>query len=328
MKFIYKQIIAFVILIFLLFGSLFVIFDKQTILQFPANNTSSFIIFCAICLSLLLLSIFLFQRRITRPLNQLTTFIQRLTDENLPENFKLDNLRKDEIGKLNKQATQLAVHMRLFDQYLKRVEKGTSWTDEANHVPGSEKLHFILFQIKEKEALISRLRKENSTALWHQEGATRLYTLLQKSTGDFDQFLNDLVLFLSEYTSVPQIGIFITEESGNKKILRLRACRAYDKKKEIESIYEIGEGLPGRAAYEQKDIHIKDLPEGYSYLTSGLGEESITQILLVPIVYNKHSLGVFEFMSPKEIEPHTVSFLKAVADRISSEIFIRKLQKI
>jgi len=63
--------------------------------------------------------------------------------------------------------------------------------------------------------------------------------------------------------------------------------------------FTLGETLTGQVAKNRKILNIKELPEGYITILSGLGKSSPRHLLIAPIVYNYKSIGVIELASFK-----------------------------
>jgi len=61
--------------------------------------------------------------------------------------------------------------------------------------------------------------------------------------------------------------------------------------------FEAGEGLAGQAAVERTPILITDVPAGYLKVGSGLGEASPASVVVLPILFEDHVLGVLELAS-------------------------------
>lgn len=163
-------------------------------------------------------------------------------------------------------------------------------------------------------------KAENEKLSWAQNGLAQLGEYLRMSNIDISEFSFNVISFLVKYVGALQGGIFISEEQEDTKYLSLKAAYAFDRKKQLEARVEFGESLVGRCAIEGKTIFLTDIPDGYLYITSGLGENKPRCLLLVPLVFEDEVHGVIEIASIKMIEDYQISFFDSVAERIASSI--------
>ena len=161
---------------------------------------------------------------------------------------------------------------------------------------------------------------ENEKLSWSQNGLAQLGEYLRMSNIDISEFSFNVISFLVKYVGALQGGIFISEEMEDTKYLSLKAAYAFDRKKQLEGRVEFGESLVGRCAIEGKTIFLTEVPDGYLYITSGLGENKPRCLLLVPLVFEDEVHGVIEIASNKLIEDYQITFFDSVAERIASSI--------
>lgn len=79
--------------------------------------------------------------------------------------------------------------------------------------------------------------------------------------------------------------------------LSLKSTYAYTHRKGLRNRFGLGESLVGQAALEQKLMVVEDLPPHYATVSSGLGESVPAHVLLAPLTFNGHLLGVIELMA-------------------------------
>jgi len=65
---------------------------------------------------------------------------------------------------------------------------------------------------------------------------------------------------------------------------------------------------------------LENVPEGYTYITSGLGEETPKVLILSPMYIEDRVFGVIEIASFRTIEDYQIEFIKDVSERIASVI--------
>ena len=80
-----------------------------------------------------------------------------------------------------------------------------------------------------------------------------------------------------------QVGAIYLVQDGATPTLRLVSSYAYTQRKNLANVFQLGEGLVGQAALERKQILIRNVPEDYVRVTSGLGGRG-------PPVYLRHAV--------------------------------------
>ena len=80
-------------------------------------------------------------------------------------------------------------------------------------------------------------------------------------------------------------------------VLKLIASYAYKERKHVGNRFHLGEGLVGQAALEKKPILLKNVPDDYIQITSGLGEAPPRNILVLPILFEGEVKAVIELAS-------------------------------
>jgi len=89
--------------------------------------------------------------------------------------------------------------------------------------------------------------------------------------------------------------------------------------------FKAGEGLNGQAVKNKSNMKITDIPGGYIKITSGLGEGSPGNLMLVPLMLNKEPVGLIELAFFKEIDDETDWTFKNLARKISSS-FVNRMK--
>jgi putative methionine-R-sulfoxide reductase with GAF domain len=85
-------------------------------------------------------------------------------------------------------------------------------------------------------------------------------------------------------------------------------------------VYEFGEGLAGQVAKEGKSVNIRNVPEGYITVLSGLGNASPNALVIVPVWFNDQVAGVLEVASFREFSQEDQSYLQAVAGLLGERL--------
>lgn len=104
--------------------------------------------------------------------------------------------------------------------------------------------------------------------------------------------------------------------SGKRKLKRL-VTYAYSKIDELPKKIDFGEGLVGQVALTQEIYKLKNIPENYARISSDLGSSLPKEILIVPVLAARKTIGVVEIAGLAEFSQKHFSFLKDSIENIS-----------
>ncbi|WP_462280152.1 PAS domain-containing protein [Salinivirga cyanobacteriivorans] len=171
---------------------------------------------------------------------------------------------------------------------------------------------------KEEEAI---RKKEDNQRHWVSEGLAKFGDILRQNNDNIDTLSFEIISELCKYIDAVQGGFFLLEDTEeNDKHFKLTAHFAYDRQKYNEKRVEWGEGLIGRAAFEQKTLYIDDVPQDYVEVTSGLGQTNPNALLVVPLKFNEEVHGVVELAGFEMFDQYKIDFVEKIAENIGSTI--------
>ena len=129
-------------------------------------------------------------------------------------------------------------------------------------------------------------------------------------------------LIMSEISPLvsAQHGAFFLSRHGpttaSEPELRLIASYGYQQRKSVSNRFKIGEALVGQAALEGKSILISDAPADYVKVTSGLGEATPVNIVVMPILFEEQVLAVVELASLHAFSDVNQAFLEQLGETL------------
>lgn len=142
-----------------------------------------------------------------------------------------------------------------------------------------------------------------------------------KKTKDLKQYCQNIINLISKELELSQGAFFIAKESASgDKYLEILAGYAYYKPETGDVSFSFGEGLAGQVAKAQKTINIKDVPEGYVEVISGLGNATPNFLLITPVVHKGKTLAVMELASFKAFTQEQEECLNTISSKIGSKI--------
>jgi len=124
-------------------------------------------------------------------------------------------------------------------------------------------------------------------------------------------------MVLSELAPVisAQHGVFyIMAKENEEDKLTLLSSYAYTERKNLSTHFKLREGLVGQCAYEKKRILLTQVPADYVRISSGLGESSPLNIIVLPVLFENEVLAVMELASFEQYNDSRMEFLEQLAD--------------
>lgn len=127
-----------------------------------------------------------------------------------------------------------------------------------------------------------------------------------------------LLTLLCKQLEASQAALYFTKKTKDQRVLELKGSYAYILADSETISYEFGEGLVGQAAKTGKVAHIKDVPEGYIEIFSGLGHSKPGELLIIPIKNDKEVVAVAEIATFKPFTKNDVKLAGKVFDLYNS----------
>ena len=115
-----------------------------------------------------------------------------------------------------------------------------------------------------------------------------------------------------------QQGVFyLMDSSDNQSVLKLLSSYAYQERKHLANQFRLGEGLVGQCALEKEWILLTEVPDNYIKISSGLGEATPLNILVLPVQFEGQVTAVIELASFQRFSEIHLTFLDQVTESIA-----------
>lgn len=267
----------------------------------------------------LMIAVFFISGLLSSPIKKTTKILTEMEKGNIDKSLKIESYSKDEIGQMAKSMDNLIDSLNNTANFAKEIGEGNL---EANYKIQSDNdvLGKALLEMKKNLINAQKIeedrKKESEKLSWLQVGITEINEILRMENENLSEMSYKVLKYLIEYLDANQGGFYIVED----EIIKLSAAYAYDRKKQIDSTIEKGEGLIGRCVKEKQIINITNLPEGYLFITSGLGEESPKNLIVVPLIFEDTVFGIIEIASFNQFGAIVLEFMNRVSERIGSSI--------
>jgi methyl-accepting chemotaxis protein len=289
-------------------------------------DRSYFIIISAAVLGFILLSIVIYfvSRSITKPMKSAIDVLLKLDKGEISLSNKIHINRSDEIGQMAESLNNLIDTLNRTANFALNIGSGSF--DEEFHAVGEQDilgnaLTAMRINLQNSEAERKKRDLEQEKRNMIREGIAEVSEILQRTYTDVGELAYRIISRVAKIVHASQAGIFFTEKNPDgTRFLELKAAYAFEKKKRLEARLDFGESLVGRCAQEKELIYITDVPQGYTFINSGLGEESPTVLIVSPLIFENTLYGVLELASFNQIDDYQKEFIKTVSERIASII--------
>ena len=156
---------------------------------------------------------------------------------------------------------------------------------------------------------------KNTEQDWLKTNLARFTRLLQGQR----EMLTVCKLILSELAPLvkAQHGVFYGME-GEKDDARLglQASYAYKERKNLPKQFRLGEGLVGECALQKRRILLTNVPSDYVQISSGLGEATPMNVVVLPVMFEGVTKAVIELASFEHFSPIHLAFMEQLTESI------------
>ena len=264
-----------------------------------------------------------FANRISKSTSEIRDSMLVVSEGSFPE--KMEVISHDEIGQIKEYFNRLVERLKEAVNFARALGEGD--LEKEYNPEFSEDV--IAVSIVELQRQLNLANKEQQIINWTNQGLAEFNAMIQNDALDFEQLGDSILSFVIEYLKANQGAIYLSEDEGeiDKKNVRLRrlSTYAYDKKKFVEDHIQIGQGLAGQCAKEGLPINLKDVPEGYIHLTSGLGDAPPSQVYITPLIEQDQVFGVFEIAGFDQFEKYQIDFIEKLTEIIANVLSSKKM---
>lgn len=179
-----------------------------------------------------------------------------------------------------------------FASDIKLIEDDTSLKDEnANDVSQDE-----LFDI---DSYIAKIIPKETSKL------------------DITKYTEKILSNIAKEFNIVQ-GLFFVKQK-EKDIFDISGKYAYFGEEEPKS-FKLGESISGQVAKNKTVLNLKDIPENYVTILSGLGSSSPDHLIIVPIIHNNETIGVVELASFKEFKKNFIELFEKISEQMGKAL--------
>jgi len=175
--------------------------------------------------------------------------------------------------------------------------------------------------LKDKLAEEEKRKVEDERRIWVNTGLAKFSDILRQNNANLQLLSDSIVQNLVNYLDANQGGLFLLNDDKNDEPhLELVSSFAFNRKKAKKKTILIGEGLVGNCVVERHSVYLKEVPENYIEIASGLGDAPPRSLLIVPLKLEDNVFGVVEIASFHEFLPHHIEFVEKIGESIASTL--------
>ncbi len=283
---------------------------------------------CSLIIFFSIVIVTVFVQRFLTPIMRIRNNIVSLAKGHFPNKIVYNN--QDEIQDTTKALNNLVERLKRSTDFAQRIGKG-DFEARFLHTESQDVLSKALLSMRSS---LVKIQEDNEKRKWITEGIALHSEVLRKNSENINKLGSSLIGSLVHYIGAHQGAIFAVNEHGTDTLkstivnsdvhYKLAGSYALDISEDEEMIFQLGQGLIGQCALDGELIYLKNPPMEFSKISSGLGAENATFVIIVPLKVNEEVMGVMEVASFNEFEDFQIEFLEKLAESIASSILAVK----
>lgn len=238
--------------------------------------------------------------------------------------LEIEHNRADEFGLAFDGLKRLTANIKNAASFAHQIAQG-NFAHPFEPASEKDRLGHALIDMREK---LQEVSIEDKKRNWVTEGLARFADILRKDQSNLSLLADNVLSALVKYCDANQGSLFVlNDDDPTKAFLELKAAYAWNKKKFVQKQIQPGEGLVGQAWIENDIIYLKEVPQNYIQITSGLGEANPRCIVILPLKLEDRALGVLELASFRDYEKHQLDFLQKFSETLASTLNAAKVNE-
>ncbi|MBD2385638.1 HAMP domain-containing protein [Cylindrospermum sp. FACHB-282] len=221
---------------------------------------------------------------------------------------------KDLTDNVNELAATLTTQLRAIAEVATAVTKGDLTRSIAVEALGE--VAILKDNINQMIANLRETTQKNTEQDWLKTNLAKFTRMLQGQR-DLETVSK---LILSELAPLvgAQQGVFYLMDSGENSVyLKLLSSYAYRERKHLANRFYLGEGLVGQCALERERILLTEIPSDYVKITSGLGESTPLNAVVLPVLFEGQVTAVIELASFRRFSEIHLTFFDQLTESIA-----------
>jgi signal transduction histidine kinase/CheY-like chemotaxis protein/HAMP domain-containing protein len=222
-------------------------------------------------------------------------------------------LWRDLTDNVNQLAANLTNQVRSIADVATAVTKGDLTRSVA--VEASGEMAALKDNINEMIRNLKDQTLKNAEQDWLKTNLARFSRMLQGER-DLTTVSNLIMSELAPLVNA-QYGVFyVTAREENETVLELAASYGAERRGELKQSFALREGLLGQAAADKRPILLKNAPNDFIRIGSGLGHSAPANVAILPALFEDEVKAVIELASFSEFSETHQSFLDQLMESV------------
>ncbi len=213
---------------------------------------------------------------------------------------------RDLTNNVNQLAANLTTQVRAIAEVATAVTKGD--LTRAIAVEAQGEVANLKDNINEMILNLKETTRKNTDQDWLKTNVARFTNMLQGQR-DLIAVARMILSELAPLVNAHQGVFYINDTDENQQLLKLLASYAYKERKSLANQFRPGEGLVGQCALEKERILLTCVPADYIKISSGLGEATPLDIVVLPVLFEGEVKAVVELASFHHFSEIHLAFL-------------------
>ncbi|WP_245798431.1 HAMP domain-containing protein [Cnuella takakiae] len=216
---------------------------------------------------------------------------------------------------VNQLAENLTIQVRAISEVALSVTKGE--LTRTIRVEAKGELEELKDTINQMIANLKETTLRNQEQDW-LKGNLAKFTQMLQGQKDLHTVTRKILSELAQVVSAQQGMFYILEQDENFENQKLKLFSAYASGEEVNISREfaLGQGLVGQCALEKERILLTNVPKNYIKISSGLGQASPVNLIVLPVLFETEIKAVIELASFDTFSETHLDFLSQLTESI------------
>ncbi|MBW4632155.1 MAG: HAMP domain-containing protein [Iphinoe sp. HA4291-MV1] len=221
---------------------------------------------------------------------------------------------KDLTDNVNELAATLTTQLRAIAEVATAVTKGDLTRSIAVEAQGE--VAMLKDYINQMIANLRETTQKNTEQDWLKTNLAKFTRMLQGQR-ELEMVSRLILSELAPLVGASHGVFYIMDIAEDYQYLKLLSSYAYRERKNLANHFYLGEGLVGQSALEKERILLTEVPHDYIKISSGLGEATPLNVVVLPVLFEGQVTAVIELASFRRFNEIHLTFFDQLTESIA-----------